>query len=466
MVENDGTGPGATMSSSIINTVNSVIGSGMLVLPYAFRTDSILLGTILLLFAAITNAVGLVIQGMSSKFLKQGNATFFTVCMITYPQLSVLFDIAIFLQCYGVAISYLVLTGDLMPLVYSIDGWSPEKMRVLYILGSAAITVPLCFLHKLDSLKYASVIALVAIAYLVLLIYFNLFYSWVNHFENVPIDKLGPVSFFQPQGIRPVFKTLGVIVLAYTCPNEYGIVSELQTPTLTRIIRIVYVSMSITVALFFTVSLFGYLNFGNAIKGNIILMYGDNFYSNLGRLLLVLMVLLSFPLMFHPARVSCNNIYCAIKGWLLEGDSKENDEQSPLLDAAVHDQDPITVESQEGDNIGEQDVPLPDSRFIWLTVLMLIVAYCISVSLNSFELILSLVGATGGVLISYVLPGFYGYKLIDTDDPTLNERLEAHGGEDSSHWLFRSRGLKLFCLGLIVWGLVSMVICVYSSLFE
>ncbi|QPG76228.1 hypothetical protein FOA43_003614 [Brettanomyces nanus] len=462
---NEGLKPGATMSSSIVNTINTIVGSGMLVLPFAFKTDSIVLGSVLMIVAAGSNGIGLIVQGMSSKFIRPGSATFFSVCMITFPSLSVLFDIAIFLQCYGVAISYVVLTGDLMPLVYSIDGWSAQQMRVSYMLLSTVITVPLCFLHKLDSLKYASVISLVAIAYLMVLIYAQFFYSWGLGFKNVPVDNLGPVSWFQPRGIKPVFKTLGIIVLAYTCPNEYAIVAELQHPSMARISKIVYISMGIITMLFLTVSIFGYLNFGDAIKGNIILMYGNDFYSTLGRLLLVLMVLLSFPLMFHPARISFNNIYFAIKTKLTSKVSEDLGEGSPLLGAVQIAQQRATADDE--DKVDERDIELPPSRFIWMTVVLLVAAYCISVILDSFELILSLVGATGGVLISYVLPGFYGYRLIDTADEKLLARFDKYGGnEESSYWLFKSKKLKWCCMSLIVWGLFSMVICVYASLFE
>lgn len=458
---------GATMASSVVNTVNTIIGSGMLVLPYAFKTDSIFLGTAILLFAAAANSMGMIVQGMTTKFVHQGTATFFTICTLTYPRLSTLFDIAIFMQCFGVGISYIVLTGDLMPLVFSISDWSENQTRLFYISLSTIITVPLCFLHKLDSLRYASVVSLVAIAYLAVLIYSQFGYCLSQHFQNIPPENLGPVSYFTPKGIKPVFKTLGVIVLAYTCPNQYSIVTELENPTIHRINRIVYLSMGIITTIFFSVSFFGYMTFGDALKGNIILMYQDNAYISLGRLLLVLMVLLSFPLMLYPARTSFNNIYFAFKDLMWHYWHRFNNrETAPLVPASTDSGNAENCAIFAEDKLGERAIPFPEFRFKWITVLLIISAYLIAISLDSFELILSVVGATGGVLISYVLPGCYGYKLLCTNDPHLLKLLDKHGGDDKFNKLFKSGTLKKCCIGLIAWGLFSMTICLYSCFFE
>ncbi|KAG7884066.1 hypothetical protein KL938_001938 [Ogataea parapolymorpha] len=431
----------ATVSSSVVNTVNTIIGSGILLLPYAFRTDSVLFGILILIFAAATNVFGLFLQAISSKFLREGNANFFTVCSITYPSLSVVFDLAIALQCFGVDISYIVLTGDLMPLILPISGFTDSQMRLFYILISAVITVPLCFLKRLDSLKYASVVSLLAIAYLVILVYVNFAYGLATGFQHIPLQRQGPISWWTPEGFKPVFKTFAIIVLAFTCPTQFSIISELRDPRLTRIFRIITISLTITTILFATVGLSGYFTFGNALEGNIILMYNDTWPTKLGMGLLSLMVLLSFPLMFHPARISVNNVY----HWI-ESQFKNSQEAQPLLSSEA------------------KAIPMSSSRFVKVSVVMLIVAYFAAIKLESFELVLSLVGSTGGVLISFVLPGFYGYKLIN--NPEMLDALVTHSPLDSDHWVFRNKVLQKLSLILVIWGIVVMFICLYSTLFQ
>ncbi|ODV86874.1 hypothetical protein CANARDRAFT_6444 [[Candida] arabinofermentans NRRL YB-2248] len=447
---------GASVTSSVINTLNTIIGSGILVLPYAFKTDSILLGLIILLIASITNSFGLYLQGVSSKFLKEGEATFFTVCLITYPNLSLIFDFAIALQCFGVDVSYLVLTGDLMPLILPISNMTIEQMRLFYILISLIITLPLCCMKKLDSLKYASVISLAAIGYLCILVHYHFFESLIN-----PGGVRGDISLYKPQGFKAVFKTLAIVVLAYTCPNQFSIISELENPTMKRISKIIIISSILTTCLFVSMGLSGYLTFGDLINGNIILMYRDTFATRLGRALLILMVLLSYPLMFHPARISVNNI-CH---WLEVRFSRRSS-----VNLEVSDVDDIFSEPTESTPLTNSttttSVPLSSKRFKILTVILLITSYILAIKLKSFELILSIVGSTGGVLISFVLPGCYGYKLINTNDSHLIDNLIDYSPKDCSLSVFKSELIRKLSLLLVIWGILIMFICLYSTLVD
>ena len=60
---------------------------------------------------------------------------------------------------------------------------------------------------------------------------------------------------------------------------------------------------------YLVVGIFGYLTFGNSVNANIITMYPKNSISSLiGRLCIVIMVSLSFPLQCHPCRGSINHV--------------------------------------------------------------------------------------------------------------------------------------------------------------
>lgn len=86
---------GASMVSSAINLMKTIIGAGLLSMPYTYSTDGSIIGTVIILLAALTSGYGLFLQGYVSKYAPLGHATFFNICSITYPSLSVVFDIAI-----------------------------------------------------------------------------------------------------------------------------------------------------------------------------------------------------------------------------------------------------------------------------------------------------------------------------------------------------------------------------------
>lgn len=79
--------------------------------------------------------------------------------------------------------------------------------------------IPLSFLRKLDSLRYTSIVALVSIAYLVVLV--------VYHFSTGDtLPQKGPVSVLEWKGVVPTLSSFPVIVFAYTCHQN---VSSLLT---------------------------------------------------------------------------------------------------------------------------------------------------------------------------------------------------------------------------------------------
>ena len=70
--------------------------------------------------------------------------------------------------------------------------------------------IPLSFLRRLDSLKYTSVVALISIAYLVILV--------VAHFiKGDTKQERGSIRVVQPESAVAFLSSFPVIVFAYTC---------------------------------------------------------------------------------------------------------------------------------------------------------------------------------------------------------------------------------------------------------
>lgn len=72
------------------------------------------------------------------------------------------------------------------------------------------VVIPLSFLRRLDSLKYTSVVALIAIGYLVVLVEY--------HFvKGDTMADRGVIRVFEWAGLIPTLQSFPVIVFAYTC---------------------------------------------------------------------------------------------------------------------------------------------------------------------------------------------------------------------------------------------------------
>lgn len=409
----------ASVQSSVINLTKTIIGAGLLAIPFAFRADGIVLGIVLILIAAITSSYGLYIVGKVSPRIP-GDTSYFALCAITYPKLTLLFDFSIAIQCFGVALSYLVLIGDLVP---SLMGDIISRHQA--ILFSLVIILPLVSFRKLDSLKIGSLIGLLAIGYLtVLVISHSIFDDWSKTQGHVKVVEVGALS--------DILSTFSIIIFAFTAAqNICSIINEIQD--VSKLNFVIASANIIASVLFITVGIAGYLQFGDNVAGNVILEYKARLLSSkIGKFALVLMVTLSYPLMFHPCRLSLNNMVHWIE---LEVNKEELpiNEHTALLDEE-HATDPLAHQHQL--------VPFSTNRFVIITVLLTLATYGLALSITSFELVLSLVGATGSTLICFILPGLFGFKLFDQDD--LNKKAS---------------------LTLTIFGWVVMVASVFATLY-
>lgn len=404
----------ASVKSSVINLTKTIVGAGLFAVPFAFKADGIVLGLFLIGFAAVVSAFGLnIVTRVSIENLAGKETSFFHLCEITYPKLTLLFDFSIFLQCFGVALSYLVIVGDIIPGLIS-DILSRNQV----ILLSAVITLPLICLKKLDSLKIGSLIGLFAIFFLTCLIILHALIDDVSLTQgNLKVWTFG--SWDQ------ITSSFSIIVFAFTAAqNICTITNEIENPN--DMNKVVFYSVGIASILFIVVGLSGYYQFGDNILGNVILNYDSSLITTkIGKFTLVLMVILSFPLMFHPCRISFNNMIHWIESEFKK-DSKIDGENERLLDEEI-----------QSDH---SPVPFPQSRFIIESIILICSLYGLALSITSFELVLALVGATGSTLICFILPGLFGFKLLKS----FNDRI--------------------LSLSLSIWGFIVMILAVYSSL--
>lgn len=74
-------------------------------------------GIFLIFLSALASGTGLYFLSRCAARTEGRHASFFAVSKLTWPKVSVLFDLAIAIKCFGVAVSYLIIIGDLMPQV-------------------------------------------------------------------------------------------------------------------------------------------------------------------------------------------------------------------------------------------------------------------------------------------------------------------------------------------------------------
>ena len=424
----------SSVQSGVLTLLHTACGAGVLAMPYAFRAFGLLAGGAILACCGASAMVGLVLQSHVAQYVPPRQASFFSLAQISNPELSVVFDCAIAVKCFGVGVSYLVVLGDLMPQLAGTVTAAPWLLdrNVQITFWTAAVIAPLCCMRHLHSLKYASMVAVAAVAYLGALVAARA--AW----PSPELERLrGPVSLGLPPGTSggAMLSSFPIFVFAYTCHhNMFSIVNELRDNSLGACLRVVVAAIALAVALYATIGGAGYLTFGDHITGNIIAQYPPAPATTLGRAAIAVLVMLAFPLQCHPARASINHIwhYC------VPSHTAAPSEASALIRGGSP-----PADAAEGPADEAAAVPLGPRRFAAITAALLIASYAVAVSVTSLARVLAVVGATGSTAISFILPGLFGYQLI--------------GSESRADQLPpRTRFLRLLSLLLAAWGLVVM----------
>lgn len=457
----------------------------MLAMPYAIRSDGTVLGLIVIVLSASTSSFGLYLQGKCTRYVEEGEASFFALAQLTYPQLSVVFDLAIAVKCFGVGISYLVVIGDLMPKIVQqliMDSFL-DKHEILLernfwiTFFMVFIVSPLSFLKKLDSLKYASMVALSSVVYLVILVFI--------HFLKDDIVDKGPVQVFKPHSTSSIFASFPIFVFAYTChQNMFSLVNELENKSGKVINKVISCAIGIAMTLYIIVGLTGYLSFGDNVQPNVIVGYPQTTSATVGRVAIVILVMLSYPLQCHPARASINHIMHYFKYVkevsrrpsrvsLLSNEQRRNvssalgdDIASPrpsFSQQSIGSSRPaVPTDSDLEDEMLEEGIPavspLKGTKFIIITSLILIFSYLIAISVTSLAHVLAFVGSTGSTSISFILPGIFGYQLIGSE--FIDHSTGSWGNMPQN-----LRTLKYMSLVLSTWGCLVMVVCLSATIF-
>lgn len=459
----------ATIRSGSINLLNTIIGAGILAMPYGLKSNGLIFGALLVVWSSLTSAFGLYLQNKVAKYTQQQHAvSYFSLCQLTYPQLSVIFDGAIAIKCFGVGVSYLVVIGDLMPKIMESAGvaelsvWMQRNVWITVFM--VAMVAPLSYLKKLDSLKYTSVVALFSVVYLICLVIGHYVSDTIDGRE---IDVVGPVSW------RLTLLSFPIFVFAYTChQNMFAIINELSADEkdglTTRQANIIIRNAIVTACCsYLVVGILGYLTFGNAVNANIITMYPKNSVPSLiGRLCIVVMVSLSFPLQCHPCRGSINHVIFFVRngvqlGWKLRNSSVTLNGYTPLAEgqedgASINDESFVSTTPMEGaQDIDGHDpiiVPLTTKKFYGITTAIVVASYLVAITVKSLAHVLAFVGSTGSTSISFILPGLFGYMLIKPLNGATNltslEKFCKYGG---------------FALSL--WGILVMIVCLSVTIF-
>ncbi|KAI8328570.1 transmembrane amino acid transporter protein-domain-containing protein [Chlamydoabsidia padenii] len=376
--------PTATPFSCAINLSNTILGTGMLAMPSAMASVGLLPGILVILISAMASGSGLYFLTCCARRTEGRNASFFAISKLTWPKMAVVVA-SFFNNAEHVAI--------LM------------DRRFWITLFMVTAVLPLSFLRKLDSLKYTSVVALIAVVYLCVIVVEHYF---AGDFTPPPQGSVELITFSSK-----FFSHLPVFVFAFTChQNIFSVYNELEDNSQRVINKTIGIAIGSSTFMYELIAILGYLSFGKNVSGNVISEYHQSLFVACGRLAIVILVVFSYPLQAHPCRASLDKVLA----W-----------NSP-------------------NTRGLKVPPLPSPfKYFAMTTTILICSYLVAITVTKLDLVLAFVGSTGSTTVSFILPGFFYFKIHENDP-----------------WEYK----KIASLGLAIYGLLVMVICLAFNIIH
>jgi len=431
----------ASLMSCFVNLANTIVGSGMLGLPFAFGHTGWVLGSVLMAICALVSAFSLHLLALCAM-KHHGPSSFYSVAIDAMPSLTSVIDAAVAITCFGAGSSYLVVIGDLMPEVMNQIGASSALCdRHLWVFIGFAIVAPLSCLRNLDSLKFTSVMAVGFVIFLTILVI--LYSADIDTMDPCSGIDTGDVCKGDTKNAEMTITTgqvIPVFVFAFGCQqNIFAVTNEIERPTMARIDSVIFLAIVLVFIVYMVVAGCGYKTYGDEVEPDILVSYPTNIVTSIARLAVSLLVAFSYPLQAHPARMC---ILTLLSTCLDAKDTKSGENPtSPLLqerenDARVEgfgdDNDEHEQDSDDGYRVSDLLSPsgkskpashaahegsMLEPRYALVTVAFLGMSLAVGLTVTNLSTVQGFAGATGTNAIAFILPGFFYYLLFKDEGP-------------------------------------------------
>ncbi|XP_072435590.1 putative sodium-coupled neutral amino acid transporter 11 isoform X2 [Chiloscyllium punctatum] len=286
-------GEKSNLSSASFNVINSIIGSGIIGLPYSMKQAGFPLGILLLFLVAYVTDYSIIL------LIKGGNLSGTT----TYQSLVnkafgitgyLILSFLQFVYPFIAMVSYNIISGDtLTKVLQRIPGVGPGSIlaerHFVILLTTVLLTLPLSLYRNIANLGKVSFSSLV----LTIVILVIVIVKTATFGPHIPTTE-NAWTFAQPNAIQAI----GVMVFAFVCHhNSFLIYGSLEQPTINNWSRITHVSVLFALIISMTFAVCGYVTFTGYTQGDLFENYCRNDdWVTAGRFLYAITIILTFPI--------------------------------------------------------------------------------------------------------------------------------------------------------------------------
>lgn len=378
---------GSSWLASSFMVVNAALGAGLLNFPQAYHQAggvvvAVAIQSVFLVFVI----VALVTLSYASD--RKGSSTYQdTVYFVCGRKARNACAVSILLYCFGTCITFLIIIGDqweefflfVSKSTYCHD--TPVYMNRWFtiIVTSSLFIMPMIYPQRIDYLKYASVVGVIGILYVVGLV-------TVKYF--MPHPEPGSVKT-HPDSWIDVFLVVPDICFAYQCHvSVIPIYSCMEKRNLKEFSKTLTLAMTLCVLTYTVTAALGYLMFGDNITSDILLSFEPDIPVLIAVVLIAVKTYTTYPILLFCGRAAFDCLWIA--AWGL------TDEQIVLREKARR----ITVSS------------------VWFAITLILAIF-----IPNIGVVIQILGAFAAIFI-FIFPGMCLLKLmLDRPEQTRQVKL-------------------------------------------
>jgi sodium-coupled neutral amino acid transporter 11 len=281
------------------NLVNSIVGAGIIGIPYALRMSGLWAGVLLLILVAVLTDKSLRLLIEQASFHPRLSHlpvhTFEDLASYPYGKVGSAFVLVnMFVMAYGAMVAYLLIIKDTIPTALGYDhGTHMTERNLVLVVTSLTIMIPLSMQRDMASLACTSAFSVIAD---IILVVFIAAFSPIR--ETVAANG-GFGMVLKNDGINPtLFIGLGILSTAMACQHSAFIVANsLDNKTRRRWGRVTNQSIALSALLCLVLGVCGYLGFLGDTQGDVLNSFPhDSMQANVARLLLAFTMFLTYPM--------------------------------------------------------------------------------------------------------------------------------------------------------------------------
>ena len=241
------------------NFINSIVGAGIIGMPFAVGECGLIGGIILMIGVAmlVARSVKILIEcgereghldyeDLANHLL--GKRGYYAALM------------SMFLFAFGAQVAYLIIIGDTIPLL------TATNREVVIGTVGLFVVLPLSMLQDMTNLSYTS-FAAITFDLTIIIIVISVAPDAAKKQNISPSLRDGTLRLFSPR----LFAGIGTLSFAFVCMhNSFIVYRSLKHRNEANWNKVAYGSVSFCLAVAMIFGLSGYLSFGTAVKGDIL----------------------------------------------------------------------------------------------------------------------------------------------------------------------------------------------------